>query len=129
MIDEKKLIECLNTKNEEYAVELIISPTMTIKQIVDATIQAFRKSMFKTIDAQPKVGEWIPCSERLPEDEKTKLVTLSDGKVEGAFWNERNWWCMGDSINLETRTEDVVAWMELPAPYNADMRGGKNETL
>lgn len=82
--------------------------------------------ILRIIGRQPKVGEWIPCSERLPEDEKTKLVTLSDGKVEGAFWNERNWWCMGDSINLETRTEDVIAWMPLPAPYNAE-RGGKNE--
>jgi hypothetical protein len=84
-----------------------------------------------TVEAKPVTGtnvgcKWIPCSERLPEDEETKLVTLSDGKVEGAFWNERNWWCMGDSINLETRTEDVIAWMPLPAPYNAE-RGGKNE--
>ena len=68
-----------------------------------------------TVEAKPV--EWIPCSERLPEDETTKIATLSNGKVEGAFWNERNWWCMGDSINLETRTEDVIAWMPLHAPY------------
>lgn len=103
MIDEKKLIEDMKTWGGDV------------------------ESLVEHIEKMPKVGEWIPCSERLPEDETTKIVTLSNGNVEGAFWNERNWWCMGDSINLETRTEDVIAWMPLPTPYKEDMRGGKND--
>ena len=51
MIDEKKLIESfrasLNTGRETFPIDLII----------------------ERIEDQPKVGEWIPCSERLPNVE------------------------------------------------------------
>ena len=66
------------------------------------------------------VGEWIPCSERLPEDSKTKLVTLSNGLVEGGYYSNDAWWCIGDYINLETLTDEVVTWMPLPEPYKED---------
>ena len=50
MIDEKKLIESLraslNTGRESFHVDLIV----------------------ECIEEQPKIGEWIPCSECLPED-------------------------------------------------------------
>jgi hypothetical protein len=99
MIDEKKLIEELSRNS--------IFEKVTVGE----------ETVYDVINRLPKAGEWIPCSERLPEDAKTTVVTLSNGEVEGAFWNGRNWWCMGDSINLETRTEDVIAWQPLPEPY------------
>lgn len=111
MIDEEVLLEKLE--------ELIEYDTFDYAQEEPKIVMSFEE-LEKIIVNQPKVGEWIPCSERLPEDEETKIVTLSDGKVEGAFWNERNWWCMDDSINLEVRTEDVIAWMPLPPAYKGE---------
>ena len=71
----------------------------------------------KAVDERPKVSEWIPCSERLPEDTTTKAITLSNGVVDSGYFSEGKWWCIGDSIRLEVKTKGVVAWMPLPEPY------------
>ncbi len=55
---------------------------------------------------------WIPCSERLPEDDRTKVVTLANGNVEAGYYSNGDWWCIGDKISLENPT--VIAWMPLP---------------
>ena len=65
-----------------------------------------------TVDAEPK---WIPCSERLPDDDRSKVVTLANGNVEAGYYSNGDWWCIGDSISLENPT--VIAWMPLPEPY------------
>ena len=70
------------------------------------------------------VGEWIPCSERLPEDNDIVLVQLngkhSDGSkyidaiYTGCFSDNEQW-----NVDGEGRIDDaiVVAWMPLPEPY------------
>ena len=69
------------------------------------------------LEEQPRVGEWIPCSDCLPDDHGTRLVTLSNGTVEGAYYSNDNWWCMSDNTELEVRTNEIIAWMPLPEPY------------
>lgn len=64
--------------------------------------------------AQPE-QRWIPVTERLPEDDRTKIVTLANGNAESGYYSDGNWWCIGDSIHLENPT--VIAWMPLPEPY------------
>lgn len=67
------------------------------------------------IKGMPKVGEWIPCSERLPESKREEvvrswyIVTLATGAVvEKCF----------DFIKKEWVTDiEVIAWMPLPEPY------------
>lgn len=87
-----------------------------VEETVEETVDI--PDLIRLIEEQPKGGEWIPCSERLPEDTKTKIITLSDGSVEGGYYSEENWWCVGDSINLEVvKTENVIAWMLLPPAY------------
>lgn len=80
-----------------------------------------------------KHGEWVPCSERLPNKEKLYMVTLktfSDDyrfidllhygkplmpncKVKGACWyrSDSEW---GDVVYDDT---DILAWRLLPKPY------------
>ena len=65
-----------------------------------------------TIDAEP---HWIPCSERLPEDDRSNVVTLANGKAEVGYYSNGDWWCVGDKFTLENPT--VIAWMPLPEPY------------
>lgn len=113
MIDEKKLIEDLQ------------------KCFVNNSIH--KNDLAEAIAKQPKVGEWIPCSERLPERDRPfqtggYLVTaqfVKDGKTGKEFTSQASF----DYENKRWLVRDceVLAWCELPEPYNADMRGGKNE--
>jgi hypothetical protein len=79
----------------------------------------------------PPAQQWIPCSERLPEVDRSVLVQLSDdfydpiqvmtldiSKCEGASFC---WRTQEMGINFDM--DDVVAWMPLPKPYE----GGKDE--
>ena len=70
-----------------------------------------------------KQGEWIDINENLPLINKDILVCdcyggiyltrrIVDGQTTRRFYDE-----YGNKI------KDVVAWMELPKPYKADMRG------
>lgn len=72
---------------------------------------------------------WIPCSERLPENEYV-LISKKPTKISGSKW----------SVNIAIRTADprsrkiqwrdigfgviqddkVLAWMPLPEPYRGD---------
>ena len=114
MIDEKKLIEDIDNS---------VAGLTNIQMMKIADI----------IETQPKVGEWIPCSDRLPElTEGTEcfkqspccLVALKwwDGEIsESVGWyNESGLWS-DDGKNCK-----VIAWMPLPEAYKEE-RGGKNE--
>ena len=62
--------------------------------------------------------EWIPCSKRLPDDDRTKVVTLANGNTECGYYSNGYWWCIGESITLENPT--VIAWAPLPKPYEVE---------
>lgn len=62
---------------------------------------------------------WIPCSERLPNDDSMCLVTVeySSGRIEVNYgWFDRVGVCWYVGMH-EFRTTNVHAWMPLPAPY------------
>lgn len=62
-----------------------------------------------------KANKWIPCSERLPEEEGQYLVTLdfSWGKeIEMGDWFNGEW--------VNPNSHVTVAWMPLPQPYKAE---------
>ena len=68
------------------------------------------------LDAIP---HWIPCSERLPEEERFYLVTLEDkcgAETTIRFFRiengERHWSVWGN--------ETITAWMPKPEPYKGD---------
>ena len=71
--------------------------------------------LMPTIDAEP---HWIPCNERLPEDDRSKVVTLANGNAEVGYYSNGDWWCVGDKVTLENQT--VIAWMPLPKPYEVE---------
>ena len=61
---------------------------------------------------------WIPCSERLPEEDENVLVTDEDYYVDIARYSY-NAWCEDPIIewwNGEYRIFPI-AWMPLPKPY------------
>lgn len=73
-----------------------------------------------------EVPQWIPCSERLPEEDKMSeyyesvIVTLDNGRVTtGCYRNmDEEWWVDakdGEKHSMNA-TGHVIAWMPLPEP-------------
>lgn len=98
MIDEKKLIERIKEE-----------PTdgMLTHEIIEA------------IEEQPKISQWIPCSERLPEKDGKYLVTYCDDLVEN-YVIERNFY-NGQFEPMPYSEKNLgrkaLAWQLLPEPY------------
>ena len=85
----------------------------------------YRKKYFEVVERE---SDWIPCSERIPEEPKKNpvfdgkclevyLVTTKYGSSDQdkvypfrAFWN-------GINFMDGCRILDVIAWMPLPEPY------------
>lgn len=66
-------------------------------------------------DAEEKdrLGQWIPCSERLPEDNTDVIVCFYSGTV-----TEMRYWGNGIFQGIYEHTaKTIVAWMPLPEPY------------
>lgn len=109
MIDEKKLIEDIE-KEIEFAMKCNM-PTMV----------AGMRQIASIIEDQPKVGEWIPCSERLPENETRVLVQwkkyFSDEiHIHILALNALGeWYCDLKCINGK-----AIAWQPLPEPYRPE---------
>ena len=56
---------------------------------------------------------WIPCNERLPEDNTDVIVCFYSGTV-----TEMRYWGNGIFQGIyEHTTKVIVAWMPLPEPY------------
>lgn len=62
---------------------------------------------------------WIPCSERLPEDNTDVIICFYNGEVIGMRY-------LGNGIFqgvYEHTTKAIVAWMPLPEPYKEQENG------
>ena len=91
-------------------------------------IEEVKKANLELIAAEP---HWIPCSEQLPpEENKTYWVCTDNGNQHECRWTNANpiwthlttdWhWNIFD-IPQYTK---VVAWMELPKPYDEGEQDG-----
>lgn len=83
------------------------------------------------INSMPSVlpkAEWIPITERLPEEEEYVLCWLRYGDYMIAKWKYEGWTSEKNVIWVDgkpgTGFYDVVAWMPLPEPYK---RGDTDE--
>lgn len=65
--------------------------------------------------------QWIPCSERLPEEDIKVLVTDEDGDIYIAYYDYNEW---SDEPKIEWWTGEFriypIAWMPLPEPWKGE---------
>ncbi len=108
MIDEKRLIEeIVNTPTEESGYNPVYLSGCATRQL----------EILDIIDRQPKVGEWIPCSEQEePTEDGMYLVSgrwlRSGEKVVDSCGFFGEWKCVNNFI--------IEAWMELPPAYKGE---------
>ena len=83
------------------------------------------ESAIRQLPSVQSEQRWIPCSERLPDNDERVLATTAWGDVTIA---ERIYppindtcWFIHDG-NTNATIDDVVAWMPLPEPYQAERR-------
>lgn len=64
-------------------------------------------------------SKWIPCSERLPEQNGKYLVTAGEGKFPPRVFEYKNaeklYW--ENEIGCKPNVDYVKAWQPLPEPY------------
>ena len=109
MIDEKKLIED-------------IIPVLKTLNADDA------REVMEVIKSQHKVGEWIPCSERLPKCNGRYLVWRPHyyggdrGEATVCYFDGQNTWHDADGVDFKRilSTSDITAWMPLLEPYREE---------
>ena len=56
-------------------------------------------------------GGWIPCKDRIPEENKDVLVRRQNGKVELAFRNGKNYYSTSTGDYVCT---DALEWCPIP---------------
>ena len=89
--------------------------------------EAIKKAVYERLKQAPSTYEWIPCSERLPEEGERILVTAALEHVMVAhygkmfFEKERGnvFYLAGEDGDADI-TDVVVAWMPLPEPYREE---------
>lgn len=121
MIDEKELIEQIKS------LRVTITGLRAEKSILNEYAQHFKDSVIRIIDEQPKVGEWIPCNERLPEEKKfyeelmrspACLVTvLSDDELMvGIDRTVNGVWTLEETFDKPK----IIAWQPLQEPFKGE---------
>lgn len=106
MIDENKLIEVLKDK--------------MLRMEFDERDESYNFGIDTAIyyvQTQPKVGEWIPCSDRLPKHDGDYLIQAIND-YEGIYMAVSNYDSQYKSFSCDGVEDDnAIAWMDLPKMY------------
>lgn len=131
MIDEKNLIE---------EIEILRVPVNGFrggKILLSEFAVCYKELILRIIEEQPKVGEWVPVSEHLPEDldnrfymcilenheDDLPVFLQYDDELGFGYWADhfhpQTLGYLGDEFitSEELEYEKVIAWMPLPEPY------------
>lgn len=82
-----------------------------MKEIADLIETAVEEELNMTPTIE--IPQWIPCSERLPVDDREVIMQLTWGIEIG--WRLNGIW-KSEYIN-KYDDDDVIAWMPLPEPF------------
>lgn len=96
------------------------------EQILVGVSDAVKSAILLMVDrmeikANLDSNDWIPCGERLPDENQKCLVYRDidgDLKITTGIWHSE--WKGFDGLRHGTRLEDTIAWMPLPEPPKDD---------
>ena len=96
----------------------------------DRTVETYKELLVACYNDLPPVTpvhkkEWIPVSERLPEDRREVLVTAywheTYQVMIGSYFGDGLWWCVPFNNSGEHMQKlKPKAWMPLPEPYKEE---------
>lgn len=75
-----------------------------------------RLAKYEDAEEKDRLGQWIPCSERLPENAMNVIAQFSSGTVTELRY-------AGNGIFegiYDYSTKVIIAWMPLPEPYKEE---------
>lgn len=102
MIDEKKLIEYIGAGHLRNPEEKVFSENDVVNMI----------------NAQPKVGQWIPLKKGLPKEYETVVAVANDYYFVAVYTKEHGF--RTRDVGVETLEKCIVdAWMPLPTLYKS----------
>ena len=129
MIDEKEVIEAIEEKILEVKADK--EKCEVIFDFADILMAVYRELIY-FIETQPRVGEWIPGSEQLPEMHKVPLdydeyymvsdsVLVTDGNsVFISEYEVDDDYCYGWYYDGTKFENEITHYMPLPKPYRQE---------
>ena len=78
---------------------------------------------YEDAEEKDRLGQWIPCSERLPENAMNVIAQFSSGTVTELRY-------AGNGIFegiYDYSTKVIIAWMPLPEPYRQNNEGVEDD--
>jgi len=90
-----------------------------------------RKIIKKYLDGELIPNNWIPITERLPEENKTVIASTSYGVYpETRYTKENGWeWAYESGADYWVELATVTAWMPLPKPYKESEEVTNDENI
>jgi hypothetical protein len=70
----------------------------------------------ESIDSAPTINQWIPVTERLPDEYGWYNVTKN---IRGACFVMECWFALNDGWGSKDR-DTITAWMPIPKPYRGE---------
>ena len=85
---------------------------------------------YEDAEEKDRLGQWIPCSEKLPEDESYILVSFENATMLDIARYEENdeggtFYPGDDEKSYSSYGLFVNAWMSLPEPYKQNDEGAE----
>lgn len=121
LIDADELINffyCEISGTDEYIQSLVDKHQLTYEndvnegEVIDLC-NDFLEGIKNVINTQLTINEWIPISEKLPDDEKLVLITDGESIYLARRDKDIELWNCGD---CGCAYEDIIAWMPIE-PY------------
>lgn len=97
-----------------------INPDKHEELVAWSAVLAERTSFKLDVRDAPSAQQWIPCSERLPDEDGDYIVTDDSG---GAIWVGATFFIRDDEGKPNWGLVNVTAWMPLPEPYKGESNG------
>ena len=109
MIDEKKIYNYIKELINPYG------------KPFEGTSYELGNKIMDYIKNMEKIGEWIPCSERLPENISTVIVQVKEiEKPTFGWYGSISGWRLIEIDFVELKGFTVIAWQQLPEPYKEE---------